>query len=358
LGAKFIGLGARGAEQRLRLREVLSDIAGLAIQEHVDVVLIAGDAFDSNQASRESLEAFQSFLRQMAERHITVVAIAGTHDCLEPNALLVRVAKNSQGNLVLLTPEQPLWRSPQGHCVVQGVSLTASDEPKRPLSGLRATPEPVWQLGMAHASLEIGRDNGREAVISPSEIAATGLDYLALGHWHGLRDCSQGKTACWFSGAPEMTAMDLEKCGHVLLVTLEEGRLPVVEPQRVGKRSLQRLSMAVDQTDVLLEQLRGQADPNAVLELTLTGMTKPENKPDLAYLHAALSDLFFYVRLKDGSLAENLGDLQTDYPETTIAGRFVRLVEQERALHPENGEELDQALHLGLALLAGREVAL
>jgi DNA repair exonuclease SbcCD nuclease subunit len=358
LGAKFIGLGAKGAEQRRRLRETLADIVTLAGQEKADLVLLAGDTFDSNTPSRESLDAFRSGLDRLSSLHIPVLTIGGTHDCLSNNSILAKLEAESEGRLVLLKPGAPIWRHPSGGLTVQGVSQETANQPLRPVSGLYRLPDEGWHVGMAHASLAMGQEPGREASISMAEIGATGLDYLGLGHWHGCRDYSQGQTVCWFAGAPEMTAMDEEDGGSVLLVSLEEGLRPVVTPHRVGKRSLLKLSLPAGSAESLLADVRSQADPERVLELTLTGLMTPEAKPGLSELRKALQNDFFHVRIRDVSVAELSEDEMKNYPETTIIGRFIRLVLAEKAQNPGQKQELEQVLQLGLALLLGREVEL
>ncbi|TMI80892.1 MAG: hypothetical protein E6H03_07620 [Bacillati bacterium ANGP1] len=52
LGATFKVLGERGREQHRQVRETFARVVGLAIEERVDAVLIAGDLFDSVAAAR------------------------------------------------------------------------------------------------------------------------------------------------------------------------------------------------------------------------------------------------------------------------------------------------------------------
>ena len=46
LGAKFSGLGNKGASQREQLRATFKNVIATAINERVNIVLIAGDLFD------------------------------------------------------------------------------------------------------------------------------------------------------------------------------------------------------------------------------------------------------------------------------------------------------------------------
>ena len=66
------------------------------------------------------------------------------------------------------------------------------------------------------------RTDRDEVVVTKEEIAATGLDYLALGHWHSVQQGKAGTTTYAYSGAPEPVAVNQDGAGNVLLVTLDE----------------------------------------------------------------------------------------------------------------------------------------
>src|SRR3989337_4315787 len=83
-----------------------------------------------------------------------------------------------------------------------------------------------------------------EVVITTDEIAASGLDYLALGHWHSSSRGRAGRTVYAYSGAPEPVALDQDRAGKVLLVALDERHgLKTVEitERQVGQTRFERL---------------------------------------------------------------------------------------------------------------------
>jgi DNA repair protein SbcD/Mre11 len=359
LGARFIGLGERGGEQRRQLRETLQAVADLAASLPADALLLAGDVFDSRTPSPESLAAFTQAMERIAQARVPAFMIAGTHDGLDGNQTLPRLAKAHAGTLTLLTPEHPTWSDPVKGLTVHGVSLLSGSAPERPLAKLRRTAAAGWEVGLAHASLEQGQVAAGEARFTPSEVAATGLDYLALGHWHGTRDCSQGGVTAWYPGPPEMIATDEAQSGQVLVVTLEEGKRPQVAPQRVGKRTLVKLTLDVSQPTGARDQALAQADPDAMLELTLTGMLPAGEAFTVSDLRRDLASRFFHVRVKDQVVSELAAADLARFPETTALGRYLRLLQAEMArAQGQRLEDLRQALQLGLAMLEGREVGL
>jgi exonuclease SbcD len=62
-------------------KEILEEICEIAEHELVDVVLIAGDLFDTFNPSAEAQELFYKTLRRLGNNgKRAVVAIAGNHD--------------------------------------------------------------------------------------------------------------------------------------------------------------------------------------------------------------------------------------------------------------------------------------
>lgn len=359
LGAKFIGLGPRGTDQRRALRDVLSAIVRVACESRVDAVLFAGDTFDSQTPSPESLGALRQALATLHENQIPVLAIAGTHDAWISGGILARLQRELAGVWHVLTPEAPTWESPHKFFTVRGSSLTAANDPRRPLQGVRAGAKDRWQIALAHGALEMGNPQEREAVFSGAEIAATGMDYLALGHWHSLHDASSAGVTAWFAGSPELVALDQAESGSVLLVTLAEGEPVRVVPQRVGKRRVVKLSVTLESGEALLRTAKAQADPESVLELTVQGVYGAGGKPDPEEWRRSLQNDYFWVRIRDLTRLEIKPEDLNAFPEATVLGHFVREIQAElQKADPARQEDWKAVLDLGTALLTRQESAL
>jgi DNA repair exonuclease SbcCD nuclease subunit len=97
--------------------------------------------------------------------------------------------------------------------VVYGRVFATKQAPHSPLEGLDAGADEraTWKIGMVHGALAIpGVVDQDEVLITTDEIAASGLDYLALGHWHSAQ---QGRADhdLRLQGAPEPVAIDRDK---------------------------------------------------------------------------------------------------------------------------------------------------
>jgi len=101
-----VGKAIRGASRADEHRDVLAEIAAVAERESVDVVVVAGDLFDTSTPSPESEEIVYRALLALARTGTAVAVIAGNHDNarrLRAVAPLLRL-----GNVRLVTePTRP-----------------------------------------------------------------------------------------------------------------------------------------------------------------------------------------------------------------------------------------------------------
>jgi exonuclease SbcD len=377
LGARHTDLGDGAAGLRERRFAAFRAAIDLAIAERVDLFLVAGDLFDTNVQPRRSVERVAAEIRRLVDARIRTVLIPGTHDVYDRASIyraydLPALAGSTADDdwVTLLTPDRPDVHLATLDAVVYGRVFATKRAPHSPLEGLTvATDErATWKIGMVHGALAIpGVVERDEVLITPDEIAASGLDYLALGHWHSSQQGRAGET-CWaYSGAPEPVAIDQDKAGNVLLVTLDgggAGKKVTVEERRVGRTRFEALEVdlaAIGSQPALIDRIRAKADADLVLDVRLTGLRPDELDIDADEVESQLRASFFRLRVRDRSVPPlTEGSLP---PADTIAGAFIRdlegqVAELEAAERIQEAAELRDALRLGRLLLGGHEVTL
>ena len=380
LGARHADLGEQAAAQRERQFASFKAAVDLAISEGVDVVLIAGDLFDSNTQPKRSVDRVAAELKRLVEAKIRTVIIPGTHDVYD-RASLYRVhdlpamaGSTADDDLVtVLTPDRPSIHLKSCDVVVHGQVFATKRAPHSPLRDLQVDGDgtAAWHVGMVHGALAIpGRTDGDEVVITREEIEATGLDYLALGHWHSTQQGRAGTTTYAYSGAPEPVAVTQDGAGKVLLVELGEAagaKTVKVLERTVGRTRFEKITIdaaTLGGQPELVKTLAGRADPDLILDVRLTGVRPDELDVSTDEVEDQLKGSFLKVRVRDASVpALTAGNLPS--PDT-IPGAFIRNVEGRIAeLEAEGSEastaeatELRDILRLGRLLLAGHEVML
>jgi DNA repair exonuclease SbcCD nuclease subunit len=377
LGSRHADLGDRAAALRERRFAAFAATIDLAIEAKVDAVLIAGDLFDSNVQPKRSVERVAAELARLVAKKIRTVIIPGTHDVYSRSSifrafdLAALAGSSSDDDLVtVLTPDRPDVHLGAIDAVVFGRVFPTARAPHSPLEGLDAAADEraTWKVGMVHGAIAIpGKTDRDDVVITTGEIAASGLHYLALGHWHSFQEGIAGATPWAYPGAPEPVALDQDRAGNVLLVELEMtgGRPDVrITPRPVGRTRFERLELdaaELGSQPALAEQVAARAGEDLVLDVTIGGV-----RPDELDLHAPevetqLGGRFFGLRIRDRS-TPGLTEGPIPSPDT-IAGAFIRDVEARIAAHEAAGEtteaaELRDVLRLGRLLLAGHEVTL
>ncbi len=142
----------------------------------------------------------------------------------------------------------------------------------------RRRPRPGTSACSTRRSPIPGRTDHDEVVVTLEEIAASGLDYLALGHWHSPQVAKTKGVTYAYAGAPEPVAVDQDKAGKVLLVTLDDadGRHAVtVEERAVGRTVFERRDIdaaTLESQPALVAALRKGANPDLVLDVRLIGV--------------------------------------------------------------------------------------
>jgi DNA repair exonuclease SbcCD nuclease subunit len=168
-----------------------------------DVVLLAGDTFDSHRVPQYLIEQVAAVIGAAA---LPVVILPGNHDPAIASAIYRGGALAAVKNLHVIgvTHDEAI--------AFPNLSLEIWGRPHRdyddmiPFETVRAR-RSRWLIAMAHGHYEPKPDRGigprPSWLISDDEIAATGADYVALGHWNRAVRVGNGVVPAFYSGSPE-----------------------------------------------------------------------------------------------------------------------------------------------------------
>ncbi|GAA3626968.1 DNA repair exonuclease [Lactobacillus hamsteri] len=163
----------------------LTKIVDLALKENVDLVLIAGDTFDSNHPSPRSQLFFAKEIKRLTDAQIQVVMIFGNHDHMKMTDLLVAPSPYFKllGNNEEV--ESAHFTSKNGfNYQVNGFSYLNNHITEDKMSEFPQNGED-YTFGIMHAQEKTTTASQNVyAPFSVSEIKALNYDYFALGHIH------------------------------------------------------------------------------------------------------------------------------------------------------------------------------
>lgn len=303
LGIKFAFVAPeRAAQLRMARFNTVRKIAQLAKDEKVDVVVVAGDVLDDNGVGRDTLQAADDALAQFAP--IPVVLLPGNHDAATADCALLRLQKRKHVHIATSRELIKLGGGTLYPCPL--LTRHQFDDPAEWIPS-EADADGV-RVAIAHGgALNFGAgDCELPNRIDVQRILGKGIDYVALGDWHGTFTYNE---RAWYSGAHEATRFKERDPGNVLLVEIAApGALPVIRTIPVAStRWLQHRVVfseagQVDELRAYLDQLPERA--STLLELELSGHLPIKAKADLDMLLIDYSARLAYLRLEDKVLVQ------------------------------------------------------
>jgi DNA repair exonuclease SbcCD nuclease subunit len=168
-----------------------------------EVAILAGDTFDCHRLPQDLLDRAADVI---AAAGLPVVILPGNHDPAVPDAVYRHGRLASVENLHVLgvTHDQAVLFPDLGLEIWGRPHCDYSDMIPFETTRLRST---RWQIAVAHGHYQPHPDRSTRLrpgwLIGDDEIAATGADYVALGHWNRAAKVGNGAVSAYYSGSPE-----------------------------------------------------------------------------------------------------------------------------------------------------------
>jgi exonuclease SbcD len=294
-----VGRTFHGRDLLADQESVLGGLADLVVDQHVDVVLVAGDLYDRAVPSGEAVATLNRVLSRIREAGAQLVITPGNHDSAArlgafgdfaaAGGLHLRTSVADVGGPVLLTDQHgPVafygipYLEPEtarhtfsmpaasGH---QGVLTEAMNRVRHDLTGRPG----VRSVVLAHAFVIGGAGSESERTISVGGVEQVpgsvfdGVDYVALGHLHGPQRLAEHLR---YSGSP--LAYSFSEADHhksVWLVDLDAGGLADVRRQELPVP--RRLATIRGQLAEVLANPTFSALEDHYLSVVLTDQVRP-----------------------------------------------------------------------------------
>lgn len=356
-----VGARLRGRSRLGEQRGVLAELVALASAERVDLVLVAGDLFDSRAPSPDAEDLVWQTLLALRDTGAVVVAVAGNHDHARRLAALAPVfGRIDRLHLVVEPPFGTATEDAVFRLVVRGIAVEIATLPwvshagvlrSRELMGLSASGQAllfteylrqrVGALGRAlsgdRVRLLVGHLMVVGAATSGSErLAQCGpdyalsalafdperFDYVALGHVH-RRQRVAGEVQVWYSGPPlRLDFGESTLAPGALLIEVAAGIRPRV--REVTLQSARPLTVLAGQLADLREAAHAASVDGAYLKLELTDPPRPGLADEVRRELAAAVD----IRVQPP--AERAGGMAVSDPDEGTPAGLARAQEPDR----------------------------
>lgn len=305
-------------ERLFEQAEVLDEIAEICDKEQIELVLIAGDIFDTYTPSAEAEELFYAKIKTIAGNNRTVLIVSGNHDdgvrlsAIAPlsgeqgvyvvgNARQLFVPKNSTRPVKVIASGKGwvTFENEKGEKVFISTLPYPNEarfkEEKSDLpyvermkkwidEGMSGNTDNLPSIFLAHIFVAGGSvsDGEREIDLGGARAipidALPSCDYIALGHLHKKQ--KMGKGHCYYSGSPLQYSFDERADKSVKVFSLTRAGVEELKdvPLTKGKKLIRLQADSVDGAELLL-----QGYPDNWVEMTLM-LSAPMTASDSARL--------------------------------------------------------------------------
>lgn len=361
LDASFAATGMPagfGNRRRQSLRDVLHEVLQRAVAWPADAVLIAGDLFDLDRVSRDTV----AFLRRefASVQPVPIFIAPGNHDpyvSMSPYAL-----EPWPDNVVIFrSPQWTAHELDERPLTVHGFAFDGLDISENPFGKLRVPLDGRIHVAVGHGS-ERGHqppDKTSYAPFDAEEAAVDGLSYLALGHFHAYTPLDPvGTTRMCYSGAPEGHGFGEPGPHHYLEIEIDASGAtvtPVVSSSVVYTAETLDCSQ-FSTTQEIVEALRALAHrtpASQIARVTLSGSCTDALIAGTSAVYDAVANLFEYLEIVDAM--HPVDDYESLAREHTSLGAFVRALNEAIAQAEDDAERLvrERAREVGVAAYRG-----
>lgn len=197
LDSPFLGLSFLPSELFCQIKNAIQlsfeKAVNFAIDNDVDLVLLAGDTFDSIHTTPQSKIFFANQIKRLVDRQIQVVMVLGNHDYSQIDDLLLNespyfkiIGSNEQIEQVdFMTKSQYKYR-------VVGFSYQHNHITEDIIAKYPPKSTSIYTIGLAHAGMKQSSVNQNNyAPFTLNEVKNLNYDYFALGHIHLRQVLSQ-----------------------------------------------------------------------------------------------------------------------------------------------------------------------
>lgn len=336
------------------LKDTFFRILNICRCEQVDFLLIAGDLFDNPFIDRETAGEIADGFSRLDGTYVIIVS--GNHDCACADSVYDTFPFPE--NVKLFTSRLEYCDFPDKNTRIYGAGFGTAHEQSSMLSGFSAPKADTINIGIMHGEVTNSTESCLYNPISDAQIAASGFDYLALGHIHKRSEISKlGSTFYAYCGCPDGRGFDETGSKGIYIGTVGKGecnleycelssRLYITDSVDIsGCTSSHQAAVRI--TEYIKEVCKDIFSEN-LYKITMTGSINPDVMLNIPQIQAELENYVFFCEVSDRTTPE-IAALNQLASEQTLRGVFTRKMLDRITSSPiDEQQSLQLALRLGL----------
>jgi len=177
-------------------------IIDLCLREKVDALLVAGDVYDSADRSLRAQLKFVDGLRRLDDAGIRSFVCHGNHDPLDGWQARLSFPPGCH-RFGAKVEGVPFDLVASDRAIVYGVSYPRRDVRESLIPRFPIPKSGVFSIGLLHCNVDGNTEHDSYAPCTTDDLAATGIDYWALGHVHNRKVLRQEGPTVVYPGNPQ-----------------------------------------------------------------------------------------------------------------------------------------------------------
>lgn len=356
IGAAESSLGTIAESRRAETLITFEKIINLAKESKVDILLIAGDLFNSNNIEKAFTDRVFECLNSVPD--IKIVYAAGNHDPLNSDSPFKKYA--CPDNLFVLDTKDCFVEFADLNTRVYGKSFKEVYM-QGEANFLLDTDTSFINIMCIHGELrsDLGSDYNS---ITSDFVKSSGMDYIALGHVHKRTDVGKiGDTYIAYCGCPEGQGFDELQEKGVYIGEVAKG---VCNLQFVPTAKRMHLAENVDVSGIVssnqiadkvlqfLKEKYGDTFTDNLYKIILTGEIDEGAVISLPEITTRLNDTLYFAKLRDKT--EVRLDFEALAKENTLKGIFVKnMLNKIENANDDEKEMFKSAMNIGIKAFGG-----
>ena len=343
-----MGTNLNASKAKERNNEIIltfSRMVDYALENSVDLILIAGDLFDTERISLVTVSIILDKIR--STKNIDFLYLKGNHD----ESSHAFIGEELPENLKLFGDQ---WKSyVYDFLTVSGIEI--NDDNCSSLYDELNLDQNDTNIVMLHG--QVTNQCGIDMVCLP-KLKNKNIDYLALGHIHSYKkDKLDSRADYCYCGCLEGRGFDeCEEKGFVLLDVKKHHIISEFIP--FSKRQLHEVFVDISDKSTFPEIKReldlasNKFESKDLVEFILTGNYTLDTQKDIESLSQFFSNKFYFVKIKDETKLKI--EKESYENDISLKGEFIRGV-MNSTLSEEDKESI---ICSGIQALSGKEISL
>ena len=350
--------------RRQEMRDSFEALINLVYTTRSDMLLIAGDLFESSLVTHETLNMVKNGFARIPDCHIIIAP--GNHDPAGENGIYGKI--DFSDNVHIFDSEEiSFFDFPELNCRIYGYAFTSQSYEKSPLCN--EIPKDKSKINILVCHGDTATAIPRHAPISKNDRERADFDYIALGHYHNTDGVHELNNGGYYAYCGCLEGRGFDEIGEKGVITAridkdESGKTAFSHKfVPFSKRVYHTRSLDItgcDSSAAILAKINGFIksegfDDHDALKLVLEGMLAPSLRVFPQYYKEQINTLFA-LKIVDNTLP--LFESAQLMSDPSIKGAFFDKI---RPLLESGDSEMREtaalALRYGLVALSGGETS-